>query len=66
VCVPNHIPDIPGKCEPARCCPVGWDMYTCHDANGAGLNCHNPKMGCLSSPICGGGCDFEVFGRCTP
>src|SRR5690348_11126480 len=39
VCVPNPIPDIPGTCEPDRCCPVGWDMTTCSEENGTkGLN----------------------------
>ncbi len=65
VCEPNRIPDIPGTCEPARCCPVGWDMYTCNEENGStGLNCHNPELGCASSLVCGAGCDFQVRGRC--
>jgi hypothetical protein len=64
-CVPNRIPDIPGTCQPARCCPASWDMYSCKEENGsAGLNCHNPLLGCASSLTCGGGCDFEVTGRC--
>ena len=64
-CVPNKIPDIPGTCEPARCCPTGWGMYDCREENGrTGLNCHNPALGCPSSLTCGGGCDFEVSGRC--
>jgi hypothetical protein len=42
LCVSNRIPDIPGTCEPDRCCPVGWDLFTCNDENGTkGLNCHN-------------------------
>jgi hypothetical protein len=65
VCKPNPIPDIPGTCEPNRCCPVGWDMYKCNEENGTtGLNCHNPKLACASSLVCGAGCDFEVTGRC--
>jgi len=64
-CVPNRIPDIPGTCEPARCCPAGWDMYSCREENGGtGLNCHNPRLACPSSLICGVGCDFEVTGVC--
>jgi hypothetical protein len=64
-CVPNRIPDVPGTCEPARCCPVAWNMYACTEANGSsGLNCHNPQLACPSSSECGGGCDFEVKGRC--
>ena len=65
VCVPNAIPDVPGTCESQRCCPVRWNMYSCQEENGtAGLNCHNPKLGCASSLTCGGGCDFQVTGRC--
>jgi hypothetical protein len=64
-CVPNRIPDIPGTCEPAACCPVGWTMYSCQEENGGtGFNCHNPAMGCASSLICGQGCDMEVTGAC--
>ena len=65
VCTPNPIPDIPGTCEPRSCCPAGWDMYKCKEPSGAvGLNCHNPQLDCPSSQVCGGGCDFEVSGRC--
>jgi hypothetical protein len=66
ICKPNRIPDLPGTCdEPPRCCPTGWAMYACNDADGtSGLNCHNPLLGCASSLTCGGGCDFEVTGRC--
>lgn len=64
-CVPNRIPDIPGTCEPARCCPTGWTMYSCQEENGgSGFNCHNPQTGCPSSSICGQGCDMEVSGVC--
>lgn len=64
-CVPNAIPDIPGTCEPTRCCPSAWDMYSCKEASGGtGFNCHDPALGCASSLTCGGGCDFEVSGRC--
>jgi hypothetical protein len=64
-CVPNRIPDIPGTCEPARCCPASWTMYSCQEENGGtGFNCHNPLMGCPSSLTCGVGCDMEVTGRC--
>jgi hypothetical protein len=64
-CKPNRIPDIPGTCEPTRCCPAGWDMYKCNEENGTtGLNCHNPLLACASSLTCGGGCDLEVSGRC--
>jgi hypothetical protein len=66
VCVPNSIPDIPGTCEPDRCCPIGWDMYTCKEENGAsGHNCHNPRLACPLSLTCGGGCNFQVTSRCT-
>jgi hypothetical protein len=65
VCVPNRLLDLPGTCEPDRCCPLGWDMYACKEENGSlGLNCHNPQLGCLSSSTCGGGCDVEVTHRC--
>jgi len=65
VCKPNRIPDIPGTCEPQRCCPAGWSMYACQEENGSsGFNCHNPKLGCASSDVCGAGCDLEVSGRC--
>jgi hypothetical protein len=65
VCVPNRIPDLPGTCEPARCCPLGWDMYACTEENGSGgFNCHNPLLACPSSLSCGGGCDFQVQGQC--
>lgn len=65
ICKPNRIPDIPGTCQPNRCCPVGWNMYRCNEEDGTtGLNCHNPKLGCASSLTCGTGCDFEVSGRC--
>jgi len=64
-CVPSKIPDAPGTCEPARCCPVGWNMYRCNEENGGtGFNCHNPALGCASSLTCGAGCDLEVSGRC--
>jgi hypothetical protein len=65
-CVANKIPDVPGTCEPARCCPASFDMYSCEEENGGtGSNCHNPALACPSSSICGkGGCDFEVSGRC--
>jgi hypothetical protein len=64
-CVPNRIPDVPGTCQPARCCPVTWDMYQCKEENGgSGFNCHDPSRACPSSAVCGGGCDFEVSGRC--
>jgi hypothetical protein len=64
-CKANPIPDIPGTCEPARCCPTGWDIYSCHEENGTtGFNCHNPLLGCASSLVCNGGCDFQVTGRC--
>jgi hypothetical protein len=65
VCVPNRIPDVPGTCEPRRCCPVGWDMFTCNEENGStGLNCHDPRLACASSLRCGAGCDFQVTARC--
>jgi hypothetical protein len=64
-CVLNPIPDVPGTCEPDRCCPTGWNMYSCREENGrAGFNCHNPRQGCPSSQTCGGGCDLEVTRRC--
>ncbi|MDB4987234.1 MAG: hypothetical protein JWN04_2412, partial [Myxococcaceae bacterium] len=48
------------------CRPDGSDMYGCHtSAGGPGLNCHNPKLGCASSALCGGGCDLQVSGRCS-
>jgi hypothetical protein len=53
--------------KPTRlpCCPVGWDMFACVEPDGGkGLNCHNPLLECVSSLTCGGGCDFEVRGRC--
>ena len=65
VCVTNPIPDIPGTCQPSRCCPLAWDMYSCNETDGgSGLACHNPQLECPSSLTCGGGCDFEVTGRC--
>jgi hypothetical protein len=65
ICVPNRIPDIPGTCEPNRCCPAGWDMFACKEENGtSGLNCHNPQLACASSLVCDEGCDFQVTGRC--
>jgi hypothetical protein len=65
VCVPNRIPDIPGACEPQRCCPAAWDMFTCNEENGTtGLNCHDPQLACASSLTCNAGCDFQVTGRC--
>jgi hypothetical protein len=49
------------------CCPSGWDLYSCTDADGgAGSACHNPQLGCASSLICGQGCDPVVTGRCAP
>jgi hypothetical protein len=64
-CVPNKIADLPGTCQPARCCPAGWDMYACREEDGtSGLNCHDPQLACASSLTCGAGCDFEVTGRC--
>jgi hypothetical protein len=53
------------RCVPPPCCPRGWDMASCEEANGTtGLNCHNPELACPSSLACGGGCDFAVTGRC--
>jgi hypothetical protein len=47
------------------CCPVGFDMYACTEADGGqGLACHNPAKGCASSLTCGQGCDPVVTGRC--
>jgi hypothetical protein len=49
----------------SRCCPAGFSMYSCQEPDGGkGFNCHNPQLGCASSLTCGGGCDFEVVGRC--
>src|SRR5262249_46788989 len=43
----------------SSCCPAGWNMYSCRSEDGRkGLNCHNPRLGCPSSLICGEGCDF--------
>jgi hypothetical protein len=48
------------------CCPSSWLMYGCtYSDGGAGLNCHNPALGCASSTTCGAGCDTAVAGRCT-
>jgi hypothetical protein len=72
VCVPNHIPDLPGSCQPKTCCPVGWDMRTCTDEDGGAqvFTCHNPALACAESIGCGGdngqGCNFEVTRRCRP
>ncbi|HYQ01138.1 MAG TPA: hypothetical protein VER96_20850 [Polyangiaceae bacterium] len=64
-CVLNINPDLPGTCEPARCCPANWNMYDCKEENGGtGHNCHNPALGCPSSLTCGDGCDFEVSSQC--
>jgi hypothetical protein len=55
-----------GTCQPHGCCPSTWNMYGCAEVDGgAGLNCHNPALGCPSSMTCGGGCDSEVTGACT-
>jgi hypothetical protein len=65
-CVSSNVPDVAGTCEPQPgCCPSGWNLYSCVDASGqAGLNCHNPALGCPSSTVCGGGCDSQVNGTC--
>jgi hypothetical protein len=69
VCVPNNIPDLPGSCQPQKCCPVGWDMRSCTDENGThAFTCHNPALACAESIGCGAengvGCNFEVSRRC--
>jgi hypothetical protein len=64
-CVPNRIPDVPGTCQPEKCCPLDWQMYPCMDGDrDTDYNCHNPQLACASSLTCGGGCDFQVYGRC--
>jgi hypothetical protein len=51
--------------DAGACCPAGWNLYSCtYPDAGAGLQCHNPALGCASSTTCGQGCDAIVTGRC--
>ncbi len=59
--------DAGSGADAGRCCPVGYDLYSCTlSGGGTGQACHNPALGCASSLTCGAGCDFITTGRCVP
>lgn len=65
----DHFDPTQCRCVPDTlgCCRAGWDLYGCTDVDGgAGFNCRNPALGCASSLTCGGGCDSQVTGFCSP
>ncbi len=56
-----------GGSDAGKCCPVGYDLYSCSlNAGGTAQACHNPALGCPSSLTCGVGCDYITTGRCVP